>query len=109
LCRLILPWPHAIHGGESESVIPDKIRLKLNIRTYDTEVPKRTASMKQIIRSECGAFGTPQLPDITPTSQFPLMDNDPQVVQKLQESFEPFLMKICRSKFVRANEACWSQ
>jgi len=73
--RLIAPSDFAvvtcgsIHGGESKDVVPDEVRLKLNIRTYETEARKRIiVSMKQIIRSEPEAFGTPQPPDITPTS-----------------------------------------
>ena len=74
----------SIHAGESGNTIPDHTDLKLNIRTYDTDVRDKVMSaVKKIIRAECEASGVEREPEITATGSFPLTDNDPEIVDKL--------------------------
>lgn len=80
----------SFHGGESENAIPDRVELKLNIRTQSEKVrAKVLEAVKRIIRAECDAGGATQEPDIEPTSRFPLTENDPKIVDKLLGSFKP--------------------
>ncbi|KFY26308.1 hypothetical protein V493_04181 [Pseudogymnoascus sp. VKM F-4281 (FW-2241)] len=94
--RVISPSDSAVvtcgsfHGGESENAIPDRVVLKLNIRTQNDKVREKVISaVKRIIKAECEAAGTTQPPDIEPTSRFPLTVNDPKIVDKLQDAFKP--------------------
>ncbi|KFX96966.1 hypothetical protein O988_05089 [Pseudogymnoascus sp. VKM F-3808] len=80
----------SFHGGESENAIPDRVVLKLNVRTQNDKVrDKVLAAVKRIIKAECEAGGVTQEPDIEPTSRFPLTENDEKVVGKLHEAFKP--------------------
>jgi amidohydrolase len=95
--RLIAPADVAvvtcasIHGGEAENVIPDSVELKLNVRTYDPDVRKRILdSLHDIITAECASAGAKKKPLIQPTTQFPLTDNDPRLVDALREEFRAF-------------------
>lgn len=74
----------SVHAGESANTIPDHADLKLNIRTYDTEVRDKVISaVKQIIKAECEASGVEKEPEITAAGSFPLTDNDSGVVDKI--------------------------
>ncbi|OBT60531.1 hypothetical protein VE03_10030 [Pseudogymnoascus sp. 23342-1-I1] len=94
--RVISPSDSAVvtcgsfHGGESENAIPDRVVLKLNVRTQNEKVREKVLSaVKRIIKAECEAGGATQPPDIEPTSQFPLTENDPKIVDKLHDAFKP--------------------
>lgn len=94
--RVISPSDSAVvtcgsfHGGESENAIPDRVVLKLNVRTQNDKVREKVLSaVKRIIKAECEAGGATQPPDIEPTSRFPLTENDPKIVDKLHDAFKP--------------------
>ena len=79
----------SIHGGDTENVIPDEVKIKINIRTYDRAVREKVLkSMKQIINSECEASQTPKPPSITQISQFPLTDNNQSTVDALTKTWQ---------------------
>jgi metal-dependent amidase/aminoacylase/carboxypeptidase family protein len=81
----------SIHGGDTENIIPDEVKFKINIRTYDQTVREKVLkSMRQIIYSECEASQTPKPPSITSISQFPLTDNDQATVNALRGTFQEY-------------------
>ncbi|KFZ12535.1 hypothetical protein V502_07046 [Pseudogymnoascus sp. VKM F-4520 (FW-2644)] len=94
--RVVSPSDSAVvtcgsfHGGESENAIPDRVVLKLNVRTQNEKVREKVLSaVKRIIKAECDAGGVTQPPDIEPTSRFPLTENDPKIVDKLYDALKP--------------------
>jgi amidohydrolase len=81
----------SVRGGDGENVIPDKVELKLNVRTYSEETRKRVLdAIYDIIKSECKSAGAPQEPIIEPTTAFPLTDNDKEVADTVYDLFHDF-------------------
>jgi amidohydrolase len=81
----------SIHGGKTHNVIPDKVELLLNIRTFDTEVREKVlAAIKRIIRGEAIASGVEKYPDMELISSFPLTFNDPVSTSRLEEEFKVY-------------------
>ena len=79
----------ALQAGSTENVISDEAVLKINIRTVSTEWRgKILASIKRIVNAECEIGRCPKLPEITPTSNFPLTVNDPVTISKLEKTFD---------------------
>jgi hippurate hydrolase len=67
----------SFRAGTKENVIPAEAELKLNIRTFDTEVRRRVlAAVARIVAAEAAAAGAPREPEITPINEFPLLVND---------------------------------
>ena len=97
----------SIHAGESANTIPDHADLKLNIRSYDTEVRAKVISaVKRIIKAECEASGVEKEPEISAIGGFPLTDNNPEVVNKLLATWkECFGDKIkCQERKVASED-----
>ncbi|KAJ5088456.1 hypothetical protein N7456_012072 [Penicillium angulare] len=81
----------SIHAGSGENIIPDTAELKFNVRTYDPNTRETILkALKDIIRAECLSAGAPQEPEIKPTTQFPLTDNDPVIADSLKNAFLSF-------------------
>jgi amidohydrolase len=81
----------SIHAGSGENSIPDSAELKINVRTYDPTTRESVLkALKDIIRAECASAGAPREPDIKPTTQFPLTENDEHLADLLKESFVDF-------------------
>src|SRR5258705_1223624 len=58
----------SIHGGTQANVIPDEVKLELNIRTYTDEVQKRVlAAVARIVKAEATRAGATPEPSITLT------------------------------------------
>jgi hippurate hydrolase len=77
-----------IHGGTKRNIIPDEVKLELNIRTYKDEVRgKILASVERIARGEAEAAGMPadRMPIVTLlTGEYaPALYNDPKLVERI--------------------------
>ena len=76
----------AIHGGTLGNIIPDEVRLQLSVRTYTSEVRRKTlAAIRRIARGEAISAGAPREPEIiTPDdSTVPVVYNDPALTARL--------------------------
>lgn len=81
----------SIHGGEGENVIPDRVELKLNVRTYNEKTRDRVlTALHEIIKSECKSAGAPQEPIIKQTTSFPLTENDKETTDAIFDVFRQF-------------------
>ncbi|MEV4902321.1 amidohydrolase [Citricoccus sp. NPDC055426] len=82
----------ASHAGTSANTIPDRAELRLNLRTYDTQLRQRIiASIERIVRGECAAAGSPREPLFEYYDQFPLTSNDPEVTETVTRAFTEHL------------------
>lgn len=77
-----------IHGGTKRNIIPDEVKLELNIRTYKEEVRQKILkSVERIARGEAIAAGVPddRMPIVsTSTSEFaPALYNDPRLTARI--------------------------
>ncbi|MGB9034332.1 MAG: M20 family metallopeptidase [Paeniglutamicibacter sp.] len=78
----------ASNAGTTANIIPDRAELRLNIRTYDTELRKHVmASIERIVRGECAAAGSPKEPEFEYYDQFPLTSNDAEVNETVTRAF----------------------
>jgi amidohydrolase len=78
----------SIRAGSKENVIPAQAELKLNIRTFDTEVRRRVlAAVERIVKAEAAAAGAPREPQITPINEFPLLVNDEDATRRVIAAF----------------------
>lgn len=76
------------NAGTAANIIPAKAELRLNIRTYDTELRKHVmASIERIVRGECAAAGSPKEPEFQYYDQFPLTSNDADVNKTVTQAF----------------------
>ena len=74
----------SIHGGTKNSIIPDEVKLHLNVRTYKPEVRKRVLdSIERIAKGEAMAGGAVKelLVKVTPAAN--AMYNDPELTRRL--------------------------
>lgn len=79
----------SIHAGDTDNVIPDRLELKFDVRSFDPTVrDKVVAAIKRIINTECEAANVPKSPLIEATRTFPLTINDPGLVESLQDTFK---------------------
>ncbi|KAI0185543.1 hypothetical protein EV127DRAFT_463837 [Xylaria flabelliformis] len=82
----------SFHGGDAHNVIPDFVKFKINVRTYDERVrAKVLKAIKDIIHAECSAVGAPKDALIERTHEYPLTSNDPKLTQELRELFIDYL------------------
>lgn len=79
----------SIHAGDTDNVIPDRLELKVDVRSFDPTVREKVvAGIKRIINAECEAAGVLKSPLIEATRTFPLTVNDPSLVLSLQNTFK---------------------
>ena len=87
----------SIHGGTKHNVIPNEVKLQLTLRSYTDEVRNKTiSSIKKIVRGTAIAAGFPEelYPTVTLKDEYtPAVFNNPQLVERLKESFEKSLGK----------------
>lgn len=80
----------SIQAGVKENVIPDYATLKLNMRSFKSEVrDKMLQSVKRICTCECHASGG-QDPEIEVLDSYPVTENDQQATQRIAESFHRY-------------------
>ncbi|HZF16941.1 MAG TPA: amidohydrolase [Steroidobacteraceae bacterium] len=77
-----------IHGGTKRNIIPDEVKLELNIRTYKEDVRQKIlASVERIARGEAIAAGVPEdrmpLVTVSATEFAPALYNDPKLTERI--------------------------
>jgi amidohydrolase len=81
-----------ISAGTNNNVIPDQAQLRLNVRTRDPAVRKRTlAAIERIVQAEAQASGAPRPPDIDHTDYFPALHNDESATARTRAVFVDWL------------------
>ena len=82
----------SIHGGTKHNIIPNEVRLQLTLRSYTDEVRNKTiSSIKRISRALAISAGMPEelYPEVILKDEYtPAVFNNPELVHKLQSSFE---------------------
>ena len=79
----------SIHGGTQANVIPDEVKLELNIRTYTDEVQKRVlGAVVRIIKAEAAAAGAPREPSITMPESGHVVVNDPALTRRVATALQ---------------------
>jgi hippurate hydrolase len=79
----------SIHGGTQANVIPDEVKLELNIRTYTDEVQKRVlAAVARIVKAEAAASGAPREPSITMPGSGHVVVNDPALTRRVAAALQ---------------------
>lgn len=78
----------ALQAGTKENVIPDEAIIKLNVRSFDTEVRKRVlAATERIAYAEAEASGAPQPPEFAILNRYPLGYSDPAASERVANVF----------------------
>ena len=78
----------SLHAGTAANIIPDRAELELSLRSFDEKVhDKVRTAIDRIVRAEAAASGARKDPEITTTSSFPLLVNDPAASARLTEVF----------------------
>jgi hippurate hydrolase len=102
VAREISPFDQAvvtvgtIHGGTKRNVIPDEVKLELNIRTYKDEVRDHVIqAVARITRAAALGAGVPEerlpLVRVLDTEYAPVLRNDPALVERLRPVFSRVL------------------
>ena len=82
----------SIHGGTQANVIPDEVKLELNLRTYTDEVQKRVlASIARIIKAEAVSAGAPREPAMTMPQPGHVVVNDPALTRRVAAALQKAL------------------
>ena len=81
-----------IHGGTKRNIIPEEVKLELNIRTYKEEVRQHIIqSVARIARAAALGMGMPEdrlpLVSVIETELAPALRNDPALVDRLRPVF----------------------
>ncbi|KAJ8115197.1 hypothetical protein ONZ43_g4726 [Nemania bipapillata] len=92
--RLVAPQDEVVltcgsfHGGDAHNIIPDFVKFKINVRTYNEKVrAKVLRAIGDIIRAEAAAAGAPKEPTIERTHKYPLTSNDVKLTEQLRGLF----------------------
>jgi hippurate hydrolase len=79
----------SIHGGTQANVIPDEVKLELNVRTYTDEVQKRVlAAITRIVKAEAAASGAPREPLISMPGSAHVVVNDPTLTARVAAALQ---------------------
>lgn len=82
----------AIHGGTQANVIPDEVKLELNIRTYTDDVQKRVLdAVARIVKAEAAASGATREPSITMPESGHVVVNDPALTRRVAAALQKAL------------------
>jgi len=82
----------SIHGGTQGNVIPDEVKLELNIRTYTEDVQKRVlAAVARIVKAEAAASGAPREPTISMPGSAHVVVNDPALTRRVAAALQKAL------------------
>jgi len=82
-----------IHGGTKRNIIPDEVKLELNIRTYKEAVRQKIiASVQRIAAGTAEAAGVPAdrmpLVTVSQTEFAPAVYNDPKLAERIAGAFK---------------------
>ncbi|MFD5326864.1 amidohydrolase [Streptomyces sp. NPDC127092] len=81
----------SIHGGDVPNAVPDRVVVKLDLRSYDQDIrTKLIDAVARIARAEATASGADQEPDIEVLNTFPVLVNDDQVATEVNQAFAAF-------------------
>ena len=95
----------SVHAGTADNVIPDRVELRLNIRTFDDAVRSRVlAAIERIVAHEAGAAGAPRPPDIEVVDSLPPLYNDPEAVARTLPALESVTGAVPRPGPVTGSE-----
>ncbi len=73
----------SIHGGSKHNVIPDEVRLKLTVRSYEDRVRRALlAGIRRIAEAEAMAAGAPRKPEVVVSESTPSTLNDPTLTER---------------------------
>ena len=79
----------SIHGGTQANVIPDEVKLELNVRTYADDVQKRVmAAITRIAKAEAAAAGAAREPLITMPESGHIVVNDPALTRRIAAALQ---------------------
>ena len=79
----------AIHGGTQGNVIPDEVKLELNVRTYTDQVQKRVlAAISRIVKAEAQAAGAPREPLLTTPASGHVVVNDAALTRRVASALQ---------------------
>src|SRR5258705_7081123 len=79
----------SIHGGTQANVIPDEVKLELNVRTYTDDVQKRVmAAITRIAKAEAAASGATREPLITAPGSGHVVVNDPKLTARVAAALQ---------------------
>ncbi len=79
----------SIHGGTQANVIPDEVKLELNVRTYTDDVQKRVmAAITRIAKAEAAASGATREPVITAPGSGHVVVNDPKLTARVAAALQ---------------------
>ena len=79
----------SIHGGTQANVIPDEVKLDLNVRTYTDEVQKRVmTAITRIAKAEAAASGATREPLITMPESGHVVVNDPKLTARVAAALQ---------------------
>jgi hippurate hydrolase len=68
----------ALQAGTKDNVIPDDALLRVNVRTFDSDVRRHVLdAITRIVEAEADASAAPKRPTVTTTEHYPLLTNDP--------------------------------
>ncbi|KAI0873945.1 hypothetical protein GGS24DRAFT_490369 [Hypoxylon argillaceum] len=92
--RLVAPQDEVVltcgsfHGGDAHNVIPDFVKFKINVRSYNEKVRATVLkAIEDIIYAEASAVGAPKEPTIERTYKYPLKSNDSKLTEGLRRLF----------------------
>ncbi|KAF4184400.1 hypothetical protein CNMCM7927_008109 [Aspergillus lentulus] len=96
----------SIHAGTKSNIIPDRLDLKLSVRTYDKDTRERViAGIRRIVEAECAAAGVVEKPSVDIVSSTPATINDEATVHALKEIFGSYFKKnLVESEPIAASE-----
>ncbi len=74
----------AIHGGTKHNIIPDRVTLKLTVRSYRDDVRRKLLdAIRRIVKAEASAAGAPREPEVTVEEGPSATYNDPALTRRL--------------------------
>jgi amidohydrolase len=95
----------SLHAGTAANIIPDRAELQLSIRTTGADVRTRVlAAVERIVRGEAQAAGAPRDPEITVTTSFPAVVNDPDAASRTQPALEAVAQMVVDPGLVTGSE-----
>lgn len=81
-----------VRAGSTGNVIPDRAELRVNVRTLEAPVRKRTLeAISRMVLAEAQASGASRPPDIDHTDHFPALTNDPGATTRTRAAFAEWL------------------
>ncbi|MFI1586727.1 M20 family metallopeptidase [Streptomyces halstedii] len=81
----------SVHAGTGPNVIPDSAVIQLNVRTYDDASRTQVLdAVERIVKAECQASRSPEVPRIERISSFPPTVNDEAPTRRVAEAFAAY-------------------